>query len=220
MDGDFPMYLERESGMPENVPQVGVGFTLHPLEDQEASNKAGSPIYKDVEFIKIQVPGDPGNIVFQPATDVHRRKYPTAYAIFKKQMAAPVEGTPLEQWPAMTRAMALTLKAAGIPTVQMLAEVHEGNLDKLGHGAREWVAKAKGFLKQAASSAAAQELEKKNQQLLDLIADLQAQIRDLGKRLGDPDTAAEKALEAAVDRVNAKARPKAKPRPKAAAAAA
>jgi hypothetical protein len=146
---DVVMSLEREAGMPEHVNQVGVGFCLHPLEDTAKSEEAGRPIYKDVEYIQIIIPGDRESVVFQPATADHKRRFPVAYARFKAQEAVAIVGTPIEAWPAITRALALTLKAAGIPTVDAMAEVGDGNLDRLGPGMRELRAKAKGWVAQA-----------------------------------------------------------------------
>lgn len=183
---DVPMIYEREAGMREDIPQVGVGFCLHPLLDAVATEAEGREIYKDVEFIKIQVPGDRETIVFQPATKEHQRRFPTAYRMFKENTAIAQQGTPIEHWPAIGRGVALTFKAAGIPTVEALAEVHDGNLEKLGSGARELRAKARGWIAQAKDAAAVQKVEKEKQQLLDVIAAMQVQITDLAKRLGEP----------------------------------
>lgn len=201
---DISMIMEREAGMRDDVPQVGVGFCLYPLEDQAESEVAGRPIFKDVEFIKIQVPGDRESIYFQPATKDHQRRFPKAYAMFKEHSAIAQQGTPIEQWPAITRGLALTFKAAGIPTVEALAEVHDGNLEKLGHQGRDWRSKARGYLAQSADTAAAQKLEREKQQLLDMIAELRGQIRDLAARLGEDPPAAKPA----------KAKARSKPRPK------
>lgn len=181
---DVAMIMEREAGMPEHVNPVGVGFCLYPLEDKEASENEGRPIFKDVEFVKIQVPGDRDSIVFQPATAKHKERFPRAYQAFLTQTAVALQGTPVEHWPVVTRATAWTLKAAGISTVEALAEVHDGNLEKLGTNARELRAKARAFIDQAASTAAAQKLAREKQELLDLIGDLQAQIGELAKAQG------------------------------------
>jgi hypothetical protein len=185
---DVVMGLEREAGMAEHVPQIGVGFCLYPLKDDAESEKNGREIFRDVEFVKIIVPGDRESVVFQPATAEHKRRFPLAYRRFKEQEQVAQEGTPIEAWPAIGRGLALTLKAAGIPTVEALANVHDGNLDKLGHGIRELRAKAQGFIAQASNAAAAQTLAKEKQQLLDVIANLQAQVRELAELQGvNPD---------------------------------
>lgn len=183
MQDEIPMVLEREAGMPEQVPMVGVGFCLHALQSETKSAEAGRPIFDDIEFVQIVVPGDRQSVVFQPATDRHRQRFPKAYAMFKQQSAVAVEGTPIEQWPALTRAQALTFKASHIPTVETLAEVHDGNLEKLGFGAREWREKARAFVAQAKDSAAAQKLAAENQALRDQLSDQQRQINELAQRL-------------------------------------
>lgn len=184
---DIAIMTEREAGMPESCPMVGVGFCLYPLEDAGATEKAGHPVFKDVEFVKIQVPGDRDSIVFQPASGEHKRRFPIAYQRFQQQKVVAQEGLPIEHWPMVTRAVAWTLKAAGIPTVEALAEVHDGNLEKLGTGMRDLRAKARAYLDNAKSSAAAQQLAREKQQLIDLVENLQGQIRQLAEQTGvDP----------------------------------
>jgi hypothetical protein len=181
---DVVMSLEREAGMPEHVNQVGVGFCLHPLEDTAKSEEAGRPIYKDVEYIQIIIPGDRESVVFQPATADHKRRFPVAYARFKAQEAVAIVGTPIEAWPAITRALALTLKAAGIPTVEAMAEVGDGNLDRLGPACASCAPRQRAGSRRRLTALPRRKAEKEKQDLLDVIANLQAQVRELADLQG------------------------------------
>lgn len=177
---EVPMMLEREFGMPEHCPAVGVGFVLIPQENPKKSAKAGHPVFEDVEFVKIVVPGDRQSDFFQPATDAHKKRFPRAYEAFLNRETKPVtEGMPIEEWPQVSRSLAMTLKAANIYTVEALAEVHDGLIDKIGNNGRDLREKAKAFLRQSRDSAAASKFAEEKRQLQDQITVLQQQVQDL-----------------------------------------
>jgi hypothetical protein len=179
-DDNCPMMMEREFGAPEGVPAIAVGFCMVPKEDKHKSKAAGYPVFREQEYIKLIVPGDKQSEYFQPSTDKHRQTFPNAYQAFKNRESKPVvEGMPIEQWPQVTRALSMTLRAAGIHTVEALASVHDGNIGKLGNNAHELRAKAKAFLETAKDAAAAQNLAAENQKLQDQIAAMQVQINAL-----------------------------------------
>ena len=175
-DDEIPLMLEREYGAPEFVPQIAVGFGLYPVR---VGDRNGMPFYQDKLYCKKVVPGDNKSVVLQPVREEDKTKYPQAYKAFENRASQKVEGYPIEQWPVVTRAEALTLKAMGVPTVEMLAAVHEGNMNALGHSGREWVAKAKAFTAAAkdsefATKAAAEKLELQNE-----LASMKQQMADL-----------------------------------------
>ncbi len=182
-DDNCPMMMEREFGVPESVPQVAVGFCLMPSEDKKKSNEAGRPIFREREYVKIVIPGDKNAEYFQPSTDKERKRFPQAYQSFKNRESGPVEeGTPIEQWPQVTRAMALTLKASSIHTVEALASVHDGNIGKIGNNAHELRAKAQAFIATAKDAAHAHKLAAENQALKDQIAALTQQVAAIARQ--------------------------------------
>lgn len=184
-DDEFHMILERRSGAPESENQVGVGFAMITATDpdKKLSAEKGYPVFKDREFIRIEIPGDKQSIYCQPATDIDRAKYPRAYAAFKERGKVAAEGYPVENWPQIPRTMAMTLKAMHIHTVEALAEVSDGNLGNLGHEGREMRAKAQAFLSVAKDTAAAQKIEAEKLELQTTLQAQQAQIADLSRRL-------------------------------------
>ena len=173
---DFPLMMEREAGMRSDVPPVGVAFGLHPVLDRGKSDVAGHDVYKDVEFIKIVVPGDRKSEFFQPADASHRRRFPQAYAAFKQRETNPTEGMPIQNWAPISRSMAMTLKALNVDTVEALAAVHDGHVDKIGTNGRELREKARAWLEDAKSGAATAKVAAEKQALQDQIASLQAQV--------------------------------------------
>lgn len=186
LSDDFPMMMEREAGMGENVPPVAISFGQYPVIDSLASKKAGHDVYKDVEFVKIAVPGDRNSLFFQPAEASHRARFPRAYEAYKQREKTPVEGMPIEQWAPISRSLALTLRAMHINTVEALAAVHEGNIDRIGGNGRELREKARAWLAEAKTGAETQRLASEKQGLQDQLAALQAQVVALQEQAGKP----------------------------------
>lgn len=180
---DCPMILEREAGMPEHVGKVSVGFALLPLQNQAKSDTAGHPVFDDVEFVRIAVPGDRNSLFEQPATADDRRRFPQAYKYFKERNERPSEGMPIEQWPQVTRGQALTFRASHIHTVEALAEVGDSHLDTLGMDARGLREKAKAFIAQAKDTALAHKQASELQRRDETIAELMRRIDDLASKV-------------------------------------
>lgn len=193
MIDDIPLILEREAGAPDHIAAIAVGFGMMPIEDKTASDKAGHPVFVDKEFFSARIPGDKNTHSLRLSTPKDRERFPRAYAAFKQRDTVPIQGMPIEQWPQITRAQALTFKAMGIHVVEALAEVHDGHIDKLGQSARELRTKAKAFLAQAKDAAEAQRLAAENQRKDDEMAELRRQIADLASRLEEPKRKSSKA---------------------------
>lgn len=190
LSDDFPMMMEREAGMRDDIPPVSVAFGFYPTLDNRKTQEAGHDVYRDVEFVKIAVPGDRNSLFFQPSSDSHRKRFPQAYAAFKAREHTPIEGMPVEEWAPVGRSLALNLKAMHIHTVESLAAVHDGNIDRIGSNGRELREKAKAWLADAQNGAAAIKLAGEKQALQDQIAAMQAQILALSQQQGDDPAAA------------------------------
>jgi hypothetical protein len=183
LSDDFPMMMEREAGMHETIPPVAVSFGLYPVIDNAKTKEAGHDVYKDVEFVKIAIPGDRNSLFFQPAQPTHRARFPQAYAAYKQRERVPVEGMRIEEWAPVSRSIALNLKAMHIDTVEALAAVHDGNVDRIGSNGRELRAKAQAWLAESKSGAAASQLATEKQALQDQLAGLQAQMAALQQQM-------------------------------------
>lgn len=184
MSEDIHMRMEREDGMPEQCPMMGVGFFVRPVQNPERSKAAGHPVFEDREWVKIVTPGDKNSWVERKATDVEKRRFPRTYAAFKSmEHQTAVDGFRIEEWPQVTRAMAMTLKAAHIDTVEALAQVSDGHIDKIGHNGRALRSKAQAFVALSRDTAAAQNFKAESDKKDLAIADLQRQLNDLASRV-------------------------------------
>ena len=105
-----------------------VQFRMDFLPDEPETVKAGRPMFKDVEFIRIIVPGDRNNMVDRPASREDKARFSKQYTFFKEGKEQLGGGTPISEWPLVSRAMAENLKYLGFHTVEQLAEANDNIL--------------------------------------------------------------------------------------------
>ena len=163
-----------------------VEFCMEAIEHPYKSELAGHPIYEDVPHVRILFPGDTTKKVYRPvdmkgseSKPSDPERWPRQWAAFQAQSTQVQVGTPLTEWPPIGKAMALTLKAMEIHTVEQLAEVRDDALTWLG--ARELRDKAKGWLTAATDSSAFLKLQHENADLRADLEVLKAQFAELAK---------------------------------------
>ena len=124
-----------------------VDFELRPEEDREASISQGMPVFKDVEYAVITMPGG-GLVVDKVISDEllrewkhgsGNRKPPSpfahaAYEEWKDGREISVNGSDLKNWPGVTPAQLKMCLAAVVRTVEDLADANADTLRKLGMG--------------------------------------------------------------------------------------
>lgn len=138
-------------------------FSMQAVRDDDASLKEGREVFRDVEWIDIHIIGDNLTKPSRPVTDEDRARFRDAYQAFKNQSIVAQNGTPVTEWPPVSKSMALMLKSLNIHTVEQLAEVADVNLKWLG--AREMQQKAKAWLAQAKEGAGIGVLMEENRRL-------------------------------------------------------
>lgn len=165
-----------------------VQFYMSFVKDEAKSLEEGRPVFKDTEFCKIICPGDRLNIIDRPATVVDKKRFSKHYAAFKQDSVQRVDGTPLTEWPVVTRGMAEELKYFGFITVEQLAGANDTNGANLPmfHTLK---AKAAAYLELAKGSTAPietltkklEESDMRNKAMQESLDVLQAQVRALSK---------------------------------------
>lgn len=147
------------------------------------SEAAGHPVFRDVDMVEIQIPGDMNNNVVKEVTEKEMRAFPREYEAYKRGLEPSVDGIPLEQWPLLTPAQVKNYKAWNFATVEQIAGMSDLFAGKIGMGVNGHIAAAKAYIANAKDSALAQkqavEIERKDQQ----IADLQRQINELASMI-------------------------------------
>lgn len=136
----------------EGEDRVFFAFDLHPQKDEAKSESEGRPVYRDVEYIQIQVPGDKGNVVHRPVTPEDRQRFARQYEHWKTGIGEVQTGTPLAEWSVISRSEVLELAYFNVRTVEQLASLTDANAQNIG-ALRVWRDKAKSFLEAAKGNA-------------------------------------------------------------------
>lgn len=149
-------------------------FYMSFLQNQVKSEAEGRPIYDDCEFVKIFSPGDRNNVVDRPVRPSDRLRFPKQWAMFQTDKnSAQISGTPLAQWPIVSRAMAEELKYLGFTTVEQIAEARDDVVGKM-MGMRDLKNKAIAYIEIAkGSTKPIEEMQSKINEL-----DTQIRMRD------------------------------------------
>jgi hypothetical protein len=107
-------------------------FYTRPVLDKKQTELEGRPIYNSVPFCQIRIPGDKNAVVDARVTDIHKRRWPAAWAAYEAKRTGMVDGTPIEHFPLLDVTQVATLKHCGIFSIEQLASVSDGNLKALG----------------------------------------------------------------------------------------
>ncbi len=176
----------------EELKSMWCGFYMKEVEDADLSKKAGSPIHVTVPFAKIKQAGD-GRSEFHIRAD---EKYQyvrgeggeggylaSAKEVFAREWAAfeasgdgsSVVGTPIAQMAGMTPARAADLRALGIMTVQLLAELPDNKMKRVGMDADGLRERARKYLADSTEALDFDRISTENAELRARLEALEAQ---------------------------------------------
>ena len=164
----------------ENKLKSWGGTRVRPDGTEEVVEGAGRPIYDEVEFIEVRVPGDKTNIVQRPVRPEDKRQYAAAYAAWKAGDKEQLTGTPLAVWPGATRAQVAELLHFGIRTVEQLAQLSDGNMQNVGP-IRALRQRAQDYLTAAEGMAPLETLRSQVAERDNRIQSLEAQVKALAE---------------------------------------
>ncbi len=111
-----------------------VKFFYKNVENKLESTAAGRPIFKEKTYIEIRLPGQRGIQACRPVTHADKMRFPKHFEAFEARMEPPTEGTPLTEWPQISRTQAEELSFLHIKTVEQLATVKDVNIQKFMGG--------------------------------------------------------------------------------------
>lgn len=154
-------------------------FYVKPVQNNFRSQAEGRPIFEDREYVQVIVPGDTKSEVNREVQDRDKDRWPEQYRRFKEDAEQATDGTPLEQWPAVSVSQVAELKAKKIRTVEQLASVSDSALQNLGLGARQLRDRAKAWLEAAAGNAPLDAALQREAKLQEEIDALKAQMNSL-----------------------------------------
>ena len=114
--------------------RLHVTFYNKPVENRYRTQQEGRPIFDDVIFVTIRVPGDDKTVIDTPARDDHKQRFPRQWAHFQntRDGSDAAIGTPLKVWPLVTPAQAEELHALKFRTVEQVATASDDQINKIG----------------------------------------------------------------------------------------
>jgi len=155
-----------------------VKFYYKSVQDQTASREQNRAVFKECEYIDIRIPGARGTGAARRATHRDKQRFPKHYAAFKQRIEMPLEGTPLTEWPVISRAFAEELSFMGVKTVEQLANMADGNASQM-MGGQSFKAKAVAWLERAKKDVTLDQMEVELAKRDTLLAEMQAQLDKL-----------------------------------------
>lgn len=154
--------------------RLTVQFYSSAEQNNFESEKAGRPIFYDVDKVRIYVPGDKNNVIDTFVRDDHKKRFPLQWAHFQNQREGDQRlagKTPLSAWPRLTPAQSEELRALRFYGVEDVANASDNQLQAIGMiaGMAPYAFRdaAKRFLALAEGDAKAAEADKR-------LADMQA----------------------------------------------
>lgn len=148
--------LKREEDRPAMV-----RFETRAVEDKVASRESGGVIYKDVDWVMVTPPYSKDCFESKAKTwfetvekNVRNGRTPPewrdhwkkTYENWKKGEEAPINGTSVKNWSAITKAQCKTLLIANIFTIEDLAIANDEGVRRLGMGGVDLKNKARAYV--------------------------------------------------------------------------
>lgn len=162
---------------------LNVMFKMHSHFDDVKTREQGRPIFEMREYILIQIPGDTTGNVFRPIREDDKLRFPEQYMRFKVGQEQ-VTGTPLTEWPQITRAQCDELAYFKIVTVEQLANLSDQNAQRF-MGLHQLRDKAKKYLEQVVLDAPMNKMEAELQSRDEQISTLTNQLQEMQRQLGE-----------------------------------
>lgn len=171
---------------PDGSVQTGPGdasmlciFYRRPIHNALKSAQEGRPIYEDVDYTRIQQPGETSQIVDRPTKDDDKRRWPAQWQAFASGKDQVADGTPLGLLFPRHPAQVAMLQALGIMTVEHLANASATAIGAIGMHGQDYVNYAQKFIAGASKGAAFHQMQLELEQTKRQNDRLQKSVDDL-----------------------------------------
>lgn len=140
------------------------------------SEKEGSEVGENRDYVMIICPGQPKTEVHREATDIDKRTHAQEWRDYKEGREQRASGTPIEVLPGLPQGQADALKAMYIYTIEQMANLSDMALQKVGMGGNELRLKCKSYIDKNSAEVVLlkQQLADKDVLLADMMARLEA----------------------------------------------
>jgi hypothetical protein len=171
--------------------RLQVRFYKRPVQQEQESLEAGRPIFKEFDFVHICVAGDTLTEIDTYALPSHKARFPIQWANYMNRVGAnepDIVGTPVSEWPIVSKSQAEELRALKFHTVEAIANASDLQLQRLGMAAGmspyAFRDKAKAFLNLAINAA---ETDKREQEINALKEELAKKDAETAKMKAETD---------------------------------
>jgi len=168
--------------------QLLVRFFSAEKQNMAKTEEEGRPIYDMVDWVEIHQPGNKLSAIMRIATDRDKQRFHRHWNAYKsRESQEELSGTPLEQWPGITKAQVAELKFLNVHSIEQLVNLSDGSSRTL-LGIADIKRKAKAYLQAADQQKAANEIEATRSQLeyqKELNAKMAARLEALESVLGE-----------------------------------
>lgn len=163
-------------------PRPHLRFFSEPVELPGKSAEAGRPVFEERDFVGITNPGSRDEVIRRAEDKAKEDDFiGWAYRKWKSTQQQPVDGTPLETVPFLSKSQVLELKGLAIHSLENLAEAPEPAMQRM-MGLRDLKKKAAAYLESARDTAVVTrlqgELAKRDQE----IERMQKQMAEMSAR--------------------------------------
>jgi hypothetical protein len=171
--------------------RLQVRFYKRPVHQEHESLVAGRPIFKEFDFVHICVAGDTLTEIDTYALANHKQRFPVQWANYMNRLGAndeEVVGTPVSEWPIVSKSQAEELRALKFHTVESIAGASDQQLQRMGMAAGmspyAFRDKAKAFLNLATNAA---ETDKRESEINSLKEELAKKEQETAKIKAETD---------------------------------
>ena len=158
-------------------------FFMDSVIDQAASAAQGRQIWTDLEMVKVIMPGNSLMMPNFKVTDEHRQRWPEHYKAFKEGLEPPTDGTPIEQWPILSKAQVKELRYLEIRTIENMANIPDSTLQRMGMGGMALRDLARSYLDDGQKHQLETKMMHENEALRSQLSAQQQQIDTLNQTL-------------------------------------
>lgn len=151
-------------------------------QSMEKSRDQGKPVWENIDYITIWIPGDKDNVIHRPVRYYDPLNFPTQYAAFKANKSQDVVGTPLDIISTLSPAQKAELNYVGIKTVEALATMADVDGQKM-MGFNDMKQKALKYIEMMTAAVPGQKLQAELGKRDDEIAFLKQMAEEQGKKI-------------------------------------
>lgn len=183
---DQPMYKTKDGNF--------LSFEWDAKQNKFESEKAGRVVCDKVLMMRIispaqqksevvyEVQRENKKEVIRRRDDLFQRYGEQIEAFIKGNETGDLQGTPIDEWPAIDVRTKTELKLNGVFTIEAMAELSDTGLQNIGHGGRELQKKAQAFIAVADGTAEPQKMAATIEKQAKEIEKLKKDIKEISEK--------------------------------------